>query len=250
MKTLFIGQNSIHLQSVDSTNSYAIELLRQMKPVEGSVIYTFEQQQGRGQRNNLWESEPNKNVALSMILYPLFLGVEKQFLFTKMISLAVADLMAALLSEKHVIKIKWPNDVYINGNKIAGILIENSVRENNIQNSVIGVGININQSEFVSTKKATSLKLLTHKEFDLKNCIEKLCGFAEARYLQLKANKVEKINEDYLKYLYQLNEWFDYKTNDQKFRGKIVGVSETGKLKMQVESGQIKEFDLKEIEFL
>src|SRR3954464_15508080 len=97
MKTLFIGQNIIHLKSVDSTNSYASELLRQIKLSEGSVIYTFEQEKGRGQRGNSWESEPNKNVTLSLVLYPTFLNADKQFLLTKMTSLAVADLMAEMI---------------------------------------------------------------------------------------------------------------------------------------------------------
>lgn len=79
MKTLFVGQNSIHLESVDSTNSYASELLRQIELSEGSIIYTFEQLNGRGQRGNSWESEPFKNVALSLVLYPKFLSVNQQF---------------------------------------------------------------------------------------------------------------------------------------------------------------------------
>ena len=87
-------------------------------------------------------------------------------------------------------------------------------------------------------------------EFDLKNCIEKLCEYVEARYLQLKANKIEKINEDYLNCLYQINEWADYEVNSEKIRGKIIGVSQFGKLEVQIETGTIKEFDLKEIVFL
>src|SRR5665213_310585 len=115
MKTLFIGQSCIHLKSVDSTNSYASELLRQNKPVEGTLIYTFEQQKGRGQRGTIWESEPNKNATLSFVLYPTFLHADKQFLLNKITSLAVADLMSELLGftdKKTDIKIKWPNDIY------------------------------------------------------------------------------------------------------------------------------------------
>lgn len=252
MKTLFIGQNSICLKSVDSTNSYASELLRQSKPAEGSIIYTFEQVKGRGQRGNIWESEPNKNAILSLILYPGFLHAEKQFLLTKITSLAVADLMAESLktqSNSEDIKIKWPNDIYAGNKKIAGILIENTLRENILQSAIIGIGININQLKFHSTNFATSIALLTNKEVDPMQCIDRLCEFIEARYLQLKANKLESIDTEYLQRLYQLNEWKKYSCTDQTFEGKIIGVSVSGKLQLQLRSDEIKEFDLKEIGF-
>jgi BirA family biotin operon repressor/biotin-[acetyl-CoA-carboxylase] ligase len=253
MKTLFIGQKTIHLNTVDSTNSYAIDLLKQIKPVEGTLIYTFDQIKGRGQRGNEWLSETNKNVALSLILYPTFLAVSAQFLLTKIASLAVADLMSVLLvkSAKSLdVKIKWPNDVYVNNQKIAGILIENSLKDSLLQTSIIGIGINVNQEQFsTQVKNPISLKLLLNAETDLNSCLEKLCEHMEARYLQLKANKFEKINADYLSKLYLLNEWHNYRLNGNAMEGKITGVSEIGKLKVETKLGELKEFDLKEIEF-
>lgn len=252
MKTLFIGQNSIHLQSIDSTNSYASELIRNTKTPEGSLIYTFDQQKGRGQRGNSWESERAKNMALSLILYPVFLRAERQFLLTKISSLAVADLMAELLKESDKtsdISIKWPNDIYAGNKKIAGILIETSLRETVLQSAIIGIGININQLTFNSTGTATSLALLANKEFDLMKCIDRLCEFIEARYLLLKAGKLEIIDSEYLQQLYQLHEWKNYSSKEEKFQGKIIGVSILGKLQVQLRSDEVKEFDLKEIGF-
>lgn len=251
MKTLFVGQNSIHVESVDSTNSYASEMLRQIELSEGSIIYSFEQLNGRGQRGNSWESEPNKNVALSLVLHPKFLTVEKQFLLTKITSLAVADLMAEMLEDSinpKRISIKWPNDIYVNGKKIAGILIENNLRETAIQSSIIGIGINVNQEVF-SNLNATSLALLSGKEFELMMVLERLCEFFEARYLQLKSNKLESIDNAYLERLYNCNEWANYKSEETTFEGKIKGVSKIGKLQIEIRSGEIKEFDLKEIAF-
>ncbi|MGQ0829543.1 MAG: biotin--[acetyl-CoA-carboxylase] ligase [Bacteroidota bacterium] len=251
MKTLFIGQNSIHLTSVDSTNSYASELLRKTKPAEGTLIYTFEQRNGRGQRGNYWECEPNKNATFSLILYPGFLPAQKQFLLAKIASLAVADLMAEML-EAHDktggITIKWPNDIYIGNKKIAGILIETSLRENAVQNAIIGIGVNINQRSFNATN-AISLAMITKKEYNPEQCIERLCEFIEARYLQLKANKIENIDSEYKQELYQFNEWKNYTSDQQIFRGKIIGISVLGKLQVELESAKIKEFDLKEITF-
>lgn len=251
MKTLFVGQNSIHLESVDSTNSYASELLRQIELSEGSIIYTFEQLNGRGQRGNSWESEPFKNVALSLVLYPKFLSVNQQFLLTKITSLAVADLMAELLEDSvnpKEISIKWPNDIYVKGKKIAGILIENTLRESTLQSSIIGIGININQLNF-STIQATSLALLSSKEFKLMEVLNRWCEFFEARYLQLKTNKLESIDNSYLERLYKLNQWSNYTSQETLFEGKIGGVSKVGKLQVELKNGEIKEFDLKEIAF-
>lgn len=254
MKTLFIGQNAIYVKSLASTNSYASELLRQIGLSEGSLIYTFEQEKGRGQRGNSWESEPNKNVTLSLVLHPHFLSASNQFLLTKITSLAVADVMAEifhLTDNSHPIHIKWPNDIYIRDKKIAGILIENYLRESTIQHAIVGVGININQEVFYSAPGAVSLRSLIQKEYDLMECIELFCKCFEARYLQLKGNKLQKLDADYLQYLYRLNEWNAYRTaSNQLFEGNIKGVSEIGKLQVEVISGEIKEFDLKEIVFV
>lgn len=253
MKTLFVGQNSIHLKTIDSTNSYASELLRQNKPAEGTLIYTFEQQNGRGQRGAVWESEPNKNGAFSIILYPNFLHADKQFSLTKIISLAVADLMAELTqaTDKTLqIKIKWPNDIYVGQKKIAGILIENTIRDKSIQNSIIGIGVNINQQLFEQGLNATSLALLAGKEFDLKYVLESLCEFIEARYLQLKANKLDSLNNDYLQRLFRIDEWHTYTTFKEPFEGKIIGVAASGKLQVETNTRVVKEFDLKEIQFV
>jgi BirA family biotin operon repressor/biotin-[acetyl-CoA-carboxylase] ligase len=263
LKTLFIGQNAIHLKSVDSTNSYASGMLRQISLPEGSIFYTFEQTKGRGQRGNAWESEPNQNVALSLILHPAFLSAEKQFLLTKVMSLALADLMAESLLVKGInteVKIKWPNDIYIGNKKIAGILIENILRESTIQSSIIGIGININQIVFSENlKNATSLRLITDEETDKMMIIERLCEFIEARYLRLRAyhsksgNSVPSgnidLDDEYLRSLYKLNSWSVFYSGEEKFEGRITDVSSAGKLCIQLHSEEIKEFDLKEVRF-
>ena len=252
MKTLFIGQNAIYVQSLPSTNSYASELLSQVNISDGSLVYTFQQEKGRGQRGSTWECEPNKNITLSLILYPKFLKINQQFLLTKTVSLAVADLMAEHLNitaNIGEVYIKWPNDIYVGNRKIAGILIENNVRENAIQSAIIGIGINVNQLVF-HTPNAISLALITSRQFDLMNCIERLCEYIEARYLQLKAGNYVNIHAAYLSYLYKFNEWALYQDNAKTFKGKIMGVSEIGKLQIQLEPGIIQEFDFKEIAFL
>lgn len=253
MKTLFIGQNAIYVKSLASTNTYASELLRQIALSEGSLIYTFEQEKGRGQRGNGWESEPNKNLTLSLVLQPNFLTSQQQFLLTKITALAVADLMAEILKPhgiSHQIRIKWPNDIYVNDKKIAGILIENYLRETLIQQAIVGVGINVNQTVFHTAPNAISMFSLIRETTDLQHCMALFCECFEARYLQLKANKLEQLNTDYLNLFYRINEWSTYQTpGKQTFEGNIIGVSEIGKLQIELISGEIKEFDLKEIVF-
>ncbi|MCW3072729.1 MAG: birA, biotin-(acetyl-CoA-carboxylase) ligase [Bacteroidetes bacterium] len=250
MKTLFIGQNAVHLTAVDSTNSYASEMLRQMRPAEGTIVYSFEQKKGRGQRGSSWHGEANKNVAFSLILHPSFLHADEQFLLTKTASLAVSDLMAEMLAGQGCrVSVKWPNDVYADDKKIAGILIENSIGNQLIQSSVIGIGLNVNQDFTSEEFNAGSLKMLTGKEYDLNVVVERLCEFLEARYLQLKTNKREQLGRDYLGRLYRIDEWKNYQSSAEAFEGKIRNVSASGKLQVELRNNEIREFDLKEIVF-
>jgi BirA family biotin operon repressor/biotin-[acetyl-CoA-carboxylase] ligase len=250
MKTLFVGQNSFHIESLDSTNSYASEMLRQIAPVDGTLIYTFRQLSGRGQRGNSWESEPNRNVALSLILHPRFLAPDQQYFLTKVASLAVSDVMAEMLgASTRRVTIKWPNDIYVNDHKIAGILIENTLKERVIHSSVIGIGINVNQVLFNDAPNATSLMMLTGKEFSLPGIVDRICERAEAYYLQLRSGKYRELSELYLSRLYRKDEWANFRSGEEIFLGKITGVSAGGKLQLERQNGGPAEYDLKEIAF-
>jgi BirA family biotin operon repressor/biotin-[acetyl-CoA-carboxylase] ligase len=249
MNTLFAGQNSIPLTTVDSTNSYASAILRHATPPEGTLIYTFDQRNGRGQRGSFWESVPNKNVALSLILYPGFLSAGQQFLLTKMCSLAVSDLMAEMLQDDRNIRIKWPNDVYVKDRKIAGILVENALRGSQIQSSILGIGFNVNQLVFETTQRATSLAAVAGKEFDLKTCLDRLCELLEGRYLQLKGGRTEELDRMYLQRLYRFREQRRFVHGSIVFEGSIQGVDEQGKLLVTDPSGEQKGYDMKEIRF-
>ena len=250
MDTLFTGRRVIELESVDSTNSYAIECLKTDLLPEGTLILAQHQKAGRGQRGNTWLSEAGKNITCSFIFYPSFLAIEKQFMLTKVVSLALHDLLYDLLKSGSI-KIKWPNDLYVGSNKIGGVLIENSLKQNTINTSIIGIGLNVNQENFGSaTGNATSLKIISGKEFELKEVVEKLCSRLEARYLQLRSGKNENIDSDYLNLLYRNNEWNHYLIADKKMEGKIIGTTAHGKLKLEFKDGTEKEFDLKEIAFI
>jgi BirA family biotin operon repressor/biotin-[acetyl-CoA-carboxylase] ligase len=250
INTLFIGQNRVELPSIDSTNNYALELIKNAVIADGTLVWAHEQTQGRGQRGNEWLSNAHQNLTLSLLLQP-GLTAEKQFYITKVASLAVAEMVSGLIGDKAEVKIKWPNDIYAGDKKIAGILIENILRGDQISNSIIGIGLNVNQNEFgEGLSKAISLQLLTGKTFDIKNCIEKLCEYMEPRYLQLKANKLDLLNKDYYQYLYRLDQLCDYEKNNLSFRATLTGVNEQGKLLLKLESGELMECNFKEVTFL
>ncbi len=250
MNTLFIGQSSIALTSVDSTNNYVLELLKKAPVADGTIVWTQEQTAGRGQRGNNWTSEAGENITLSLLLQPE-LKPEKQFYLTKVISLAVAAFVGDMLGNKEIVKIKWPNDIYVSGNKIAGILIENILRGDTINPSIVGIGLNINQCEFgENLKNVTSLKLLTQTEFNIKECIDKLCEHIEPRYLQLKANKQELLNNDYHKKLYRMDTVGVYKKNGELFNATLTGVTEQGKLLLRLRNAKIISCDFKEVIFV
>lgn len=204
-----IGKNIIEIEETGSTNLYASDLLRSKEIPEGTVISAFRQSSGRGLGSNSWESEAGKNLTISIILYPSFLPIEKQFMLNKVVSLGVYDIITKLIENtnslvnKSIVKIKWPNDIYIGDKKVSGILIENAIIGNKFLHSIVGIGININQEIFLSdAPNPVSLKNITGKEYGLKECLELLCSYLDKRYFQLKNDNYKAIDKDYLSTLY------------------------------------------------
>jgi BirA family biotin operon repressor/biotin-[acetyl-CoA-carboxylase] ligase len=247
---LFVGQNLLTLKEVDSTNNFLKNLLSNSKPVpEGTVIMAESQYAGRGQQQNQWHSEPGKNLTFSLLLKPAFLNTQNQFDLTRAISLGVYDALEPLLGEP--LKIKWPNDIYYDDKKLGGMLIENIVQGSQIKNSVIGIGLNINQESFpADAVNATSVKQILHADYDLNFLLSDICRHIEAYYLNLKAGKIDFVRKTYLSRLYWLNELKPFKTNGENFEGNIIAVKENGLLVVQNNNGTEAEFSLKEIEFL
>ena len=248
METLFVGQHIISKDTVDSTNNVASALLLQSHLPEGTVILAKEQSAGKGQQGATWESEKGKNLLASFILYPAFVKPRNIFDINITVSLAMYD-FAKMLLKKNV-TVKWPNDLYYENKKIAGLLIENSIRNTEINYSIIGMGINLNQVTFSSNiPDATSLKTILKKELDLQQVFNVLCQCLEARYLQLKANKTGMQRNEYLKSLYRFNTPAKFTAKGMTIEGKIVDVSEDGKLVLENADGKLKAFGFKEIIF-
>ena len=253
MQTLFIGKNLLFLHEVESTNTYAMNLLRNVNVIEGTIVYTDNQTKGRGQRGTVWSSNTGQNIISSIILKPTFLSIENSFYLSKITALAIYDVLTDILtSGQYDIKIKWPNDILVNQQKIAGILIETNIANTAIKDVVIGIGFNVNQIRFDEFERfATSLKLITTHDFDRELILNLLCEKIEKWYLKLKQQKLVFIDDSYLAVLFGMNKTIPFNDSvGNRFEGKIVGVSNNGKLKIQLSNSLEKEFDMKEVKFL
>jgi BirA family biotin operon repressor/biotin-[acetyl-CoA-carboxylase] ligase len=246
---LFVGQNLITIQHVDSTNNFLKDLLSNSKPLpDGTVIMAESQYAGRGQQQNKWHSEPGKNLTVSILLKPSFLSAAQQFDLTRAVSLGIISALEPFLGDK--LKIKWPNDIYYDNGKLGGILIENLLRGTQITNSVIGIGLNVNQEVFPpGAANAVSVKQILHRDYELKFILSEICKNIEAVYLNLKAGHIDHIRKAYLQRLYWLNEQRMFRVNEQVFKGRIENVKDNGLLVVNNGAGT-SEYNQKEIEFL
>jgi BirA family biotin operon repressor/biotin-[acetyl-CoA-carboxylase] ligase len=248
--TLFIGKVLLHFDALDSTNSYATNLLAKSDPIDGTVISAAFQTTGRGQIGSNWESESGKNLLLSIILYPTFLNVRRPFILNQAIALGVHDFLSG--QTEQAVWIKWPNDIHIKDKKVAGILIQNTLSGSSVQHTIVGLGINILQNEFPDhLPKATSLSIETGKQPEPSSLYEPLFRAVEVWYLRLKAGETSLIQNAYLDRLYRLRQWSNFVRphTGEVFQGQIVGINESGKLLIE-HDGETEVFGMKEVSFL
>jgi BirA family transcriptional regulator, biotin operon repressor / biotin---[acetyl-CoA-carboxylase] ligase len=245
---MIIGSKHFFLKNLPSTNNHAVNLLKNNDLHEGTIIYTNYQSAGRGQTGNRWESEDGKNLLISIVLFPKFIIPADQFLISMTVSLGICDFLRRYTP---VCSIKWPNDIYVNNDKIAGILIENSLIGNLIENTIAGIGLNINQEKFLSNApNPVSLRMITGKNFDLKTCLNQLTSDLDKRYEQLIAGNLTQIKEEYVSQLYRLNEWCNYRDLNGLYTGQIKSVTDYGRLQIENQAGNINEYSFREIDFI
>jgi BirA family biotin operon repressor/biotin-[acetyl-CoA-carboxylase] ligase len=240
----------IELQTVDSTNLYAEQLLKMQKVQEGTIIFVHEQTSGKGQGENKWESEPGKNAMFSLVLFPAFLPPGQQFLLNEAIALGVLDFLARFPVEQKF-SIKWPNDIYAGNRKIGGILIQNTVCGTVYESCIAGIGININQEAFnPGLPHPVSLKQLTGMDYPVKDAVVFIVGCIDERYQQLEKGLYELLDREYRGQLLGINEWRDYVVDQNLIKGRIRGVDESGMLMMEMENDSTRYFNHGEVEFI
>ena len=162
-------------KTLESTNAYLQNLLNEGVDIVDNIVVTDFQTSGKGQGKNVWQSEDGKNLLFSIALDMSFLKAENQFLLTQMISVAMINVLKKYLPEESLF-IKWPNDIYFNSKKIAGILIKNEIKGMMMGTSIIGIGLNVNQTSFDDNlPNPISMKMITGNDFNLETILNDIC---------------------------------------------------------------------------
>ena len=247
METLFIGKKYYSFQELPSTNTWLMESLVARKLPEGTLVLADHQTEGKGQFGAIWSSEPSSSLTFSILLKPIFLPISNTYDISICIALAIHDCLNEL---RPGFKIKWPNDIYFENKKVAGILIENQIHKSSCEHSVVGIGLNVNQTEFFKLPKATSLKQIIGVNFPVQNLLDRLCETIEARYLQLRANMYPSLLKSYLEHMYWFNEIHTFQTDALQFNASIIGVLRNGRLLLKFSDGSTRDFEIKELQFI
>ena len=238
------------LDTVDSTNN---EARRRIESADSlSVVAAKWQTAGRGQRGNTWSSVAGENLTFSVTLkLPQdSLPAADQFAVSEASAIAVAD----FLSSKGIsVRIKWPNDIYAGDRKICGMLIENILRGSSVASSIIGIGLNINQTGFPpGVANPVSLSMLTGRKYDIAESLEELLQILGERLKMISDGRRRELRTLYLQSMYRLGETHTYTdcTDGRVFRGTIKGISPQAKLVVEMPEGNLKEFAFKEISYI
>ena len=239
----------VRFDSLESTNKYceALDLTR----VEDFTCYwALAQTAGIGQRGNHWEAAPGMNLTFSLVLHPAFLPADRQFKLTEALSLALSDFLS-IFNFQFPIRIKWPNDIYVDGKKICGTLVSTRLAGSQIASAVCGIGLNVNQTEFPDwVPNPTSLKLITGKEMPTEEALKGVVGAIDRRYRQLHAtfpDHTEEMDAAYLSSLLNLGKECAYLYHDKKIRAVITGVNRFGHLELVTTEGDKLVCQLKEL---
>ncbi len=231
-----------------STNLFLNELIRQDECSEGDCVAVDFQTSGRGQSGNYWESEKGKNLTFSLLLCPDFLAPTSQFEISQLVSVAIKQVLDEYVDS---ISIKWPNDIYWNDKKIAGILIENSIMGHFLETSIVGIGLNVNQEHFVSdAPNPISLKLILGVDEDRQNLLEELISAILENYERLKSKGSEWLRKAYFEALYRKEGYFEFSDENGRFFARIIDVHSDGRLILQTEAGDERAYYFKEVSFV
>jgi len=247
-RMIYIGKNRIHYSEIDSTNSELKRIFATEEITEGTLLTTNFQSSGQGQRGESWESAPGANFLGTYLLNPN-INPREVFVLNIIASLAVKETIAELTQSE--VSIKWPNDIIVNGAKIAGILVDNKIISSKIVASFIGIGLNINQLEFSDfPRSATSIRKIIHKKVENESVIQKLNFHIQQFYSLFNLKGFETLNFLYHQNLYLKGEsqFYEVETGIKKFT--LQSVNKEGCLQLFNNSGEIEVFGIKEITFL
>ncbi len=257
MNTPLIPKVARRFEVLESTNVALIGALNAgAVNVNGTVFISNAQTAGRGQGTNSWHTSPGANLTLSMAAFPDHLAVDRLFALNQFAGLAVADTAKHFLPEPlaREVRLKWPNDVYVGKQKIAGILVQNGLRGSTVSWSVIGVGLNVNEKDFPEglRQTATSLALLAGRVFDLEEVLNFLFERLAANYDLLEPGLLRQLDQQYHQELYRLNVPARYQLAEtgENFFAILRGVNAAGQLRLELAEGGERVFSLREVRFV
>ncbi|MBQ4345426.1 MAG: biotin--[Muribaculaceae bacterium] len=239
----------IRLEEINSSNSYLSTIA--INSDCGMVVYTNRQTAGRGQRGNTWEAEPGKNLTFSILLKPLQIDAKSQFFVSEIVSIAIVRVLRRYITT-HEVAIKWPNDIYVGDKKICGILIENSLVGTKINHSIVGIGININQRNFISdAPNPISLINVINQESDLDKMLREFCDeilSTFAHYDSIDSSIRETLHNQYRSMLWRKVGYHPYSTPDgNHFNARIGDIDPTGILTLIDRDNNPRSFAFKEV---
>lgn len=236
----------IKLDATDSTNAYLKRLLRSQETEDYTVITAQRQSQGRGQMGTIWESDIGKNLTFSVLKKNIGLTADKGFVLNVCVSMAIYEVLQKFQVPE--LAVKWPNDILSGTAKLCGILIENNLLGNQINTSVIGIGLNVNQTSFENLPRVSSLKMLLGGTFNLDGLLEEIVKRMKIIFAAFEENGSATLWDAYEKALFRKGVVATFeKKNGDVFKGIIEGVSNSGKLVVSSEDGKKEKFGLKEV---
>ena len=239
--------NYVHLEQIDSTNAY-LQRKQSEADIRNWVVSADEQTTGKGMGSNTWESEVGKNLTFSLALDVSFLPAERQFLLSEAVPLGIVEVLDGLLPSERL-SIKWPNDIVYDGHKLAGILINSTIKANKMDVSVIGIGLNVNQMQFKNwPTHPISLQQITGKDYDLQPLMKQIAEHILLKVGQLKSDPA-LIEQEYLKRLFRYRTWAEYEVDGKVMRLLMTGIDAFGRLQLIDEAQRTYSFDIKEIKF-
>ena len=234
-----------HFDTTASTNDDA----RDEKYREGDVVWADFQTAGRGQRGHEWHSRKGENLTFSVVLEPTFVPIAEQFSVSEVVALSLVDMLSEYGIEA---RIKWTNDIYVGDRKLVGILIEHSLASTSLRRTIVGVGINVNQTEFdTSLPNPISMAQLLGKELDAETVLNRFISHLQRNYEALREGGAEVLHERYNALLYRKNEYHTYALpSGERFSAKILGTAPNGALRLEDTESKTKDYLFKEIEFV
>lgn len=238
-----------YLKKIGSTNAFLAEIPE--KECVGAVVFAREQTEGKGMGSNGWESSAGENLTFSMGLDMTFLKAADQFLLSMAVPLGLLDVLDGLLPADKL-TVKWPNDLFFGDRKLCGILINSTIHGLDMGVSVVGIGLNVNQMQFMDwPTHPISMKMILGKEVALEALLKDLVVAVDRRVQLLRTEEgVAQIKKDYLNRLYCYHTWADYDVNGQRVKRYITGIDAFGRLETLDEAGKLLVYDLKEINFV